>query len=56
MKKNETYEKLPYSSPAINVISLQDRLATICASGRFTGDTGSGGVGGGLEEVGDGQW
>ena len=32
MKKNETSLKLPYSSPAIEVISLGDRLAVICDS------------------------
>ena len=32
MKKNELSKKLPYSSPAIDVISFQDRLATICIS------------------------
>ena len=29
MKKNETYEKLPYSSPAIDVISFHNRLAAM---------------------------
>ena len=42
MKKNETYEKLPYSSPAIDVISLHDRLATICTSPIIDGHTGGG--------------
>ena len=40
MKEKETYEKLPYSSPAIDVISLQDRLATICISQGQTQDMG----------------
>ena len=42
MKENETYEKLPYLSPAIDVVSLHNRLATICAS--LTGDIGDGGA------------
>ena len=37
MKEKKTSMKLPYLSPAINVISLHDRLATICTS-PTTGD------------------
>ena len=48
MKEKETYEKLPYSSPAIDAISLQDRLAVICNSV----------VGGNPDvgHIGDGEW
>ena len=56
MKKKETSMKLPYSSPAIDVISLKDRLEIICGSPL------SGKIGGGdgdindIPHVGDDQW